>query len=99
MQLCTAAMMLTAATGSPILTQAQNPDARYASWPCYDRTDLELTVDSDGNVVSADYRQAGSTTNDRTLIDLALEAARKAKFKRSSKFTEGGTITYKFNLN
>jgi pullulanase len=48
MQLCTAAMMLTAATGSPILTQAQNPDARYASWPCYDRTDLELTVDSDG---------------------------------------------------
>lgn len=59
---------------------------------------IYVTVDSDGNVVSADYRQAGSTTNDRTLIDLALEAARKAKFKRSSKFTEGGTITYKFNL-
>ena len=48
MQLCTAAMMLTAATGSPILAQAQNPDARYASWPSYDSTDLELTVDSEG---------------------------------------------------
>lgn len=58
-----------------------------------------VTVDAAGNVSSAEFRQTGSTTNDRTLIDLALEAARKAKFNRSSKFTEGGTITYKFNLN
>ena len=60
---------------------------------------IYVTVDAGGNVTSAEFRQTGSTTNDRTLIDLALEAARKAKFNRSSKFTEGGTITYKFNLN
>lgn len=59
---------------------------------------IYVTVDAAGNVVSADFRQEGSTTNNSTLINLALEAARKAKFNRSSKFTEGGTITYKFNL-
>ncbi len=60
---------------------------------------IYVTVDAAGNVTSAEFRQAGSTTNDRTLVELALEAARKAKFNRSSRFTEGGTITYKFNLN
>lgn len=60
---------------------------------------IYVTVDAAGNVTSAEYRQKGSTINNTTLINLALEAARKAKFNRSSRFTEGGTITYKFNLN
>lgn len=59
---------------------------------------IYVTVDAQGNVTSADFRPAGSTTNNTNLINLALEAARKAKFNRSSKFAEGGTITYKFNL-
>lgn len=59
---------------------------------------IKVTVDAAGNVTSANFDPAGSTTNNTTLINLALEAARKAKFNRSSKFTEGGTITYKFNL-
>lgn len=59
---------------------------------------IYVTVDAAGNVTSAEYRQKGSTINNTTLINLALEAARKAKFNRSSRFTEGGTITYKFNL-
>lgn len=59
---------------------------------------IYVTVDAAGNVTSANFRQEGSTTNNTTLINLALEAARKAKFNRSSKFSEGGTITYKFNL-
>ena len=57
-----------------------------------------VTIDSNGNVTSAEVRQQGTTTQDATLRRLALEAARKAKFKPSSRTAQGGTITYKFNL-
>lgn len=57
-----------------------------------------VTVDSDGNVTSAEVRQTGTTTQDPTLRKLALEAARKAKFRPSSRTTQGGTITYVFTL-
>lgn len=57
-----------------------------------------VTIDSNGNVTSAEIRQQGTTTQDATLRRLALEAARKAKFKPSTRTAQGGTITYKFNL-
>lgn len=57
-----------------------------------------VTVDSDGNVTSAEVRQQGSTTQEPTLRRLAVEAARKAKFKQSSLLSQGGTITYVFKL-
>lgn len=57
-----------------------------------------VTVDSDGNVTSAEIRQQGSTTQDPTLRRLAVEAARKAKFRPSSSLSQGGTITYVFKL-
>lgn len=57
-----------------------------------------VTIDSNGNVTSAEIRQQGTTTQDATLRSLALEAARKAKFKPSTRTLQGGTITYKFNL-
>lgn len=57
-----------------------------------------VTIDSNGNVTSAEIRQQGTTTQDATLRRLALEAARKAKFKPSTRTLQGGTITYKFNL-
>ena len=57
-----------------------------------------VTVDSNGNVTSAEIRQQGSTTQDATLRRLAIEAARKAKFKPSPRLSQGGTITYVFKL-
>lgn len=59
---------------------------------------IYVTVDAAGNVTSAEYRQKGSTINNTTLIDLAKEAAYETKFNSSSKFAEGGTITYIFKL-
>jgi TonB family protein len=58
-----------------------------------------VTIDSKGNVTSAEVRDKGTTTQDATLRRLAREAALKAKFNVSSKLSEGGYITYKFNLH
>lgn len=57
-----------------------------------------VTVNSSGDVTSAEIRQQGSTTQDATLRRLAVEAARKAKFKPSTRLSQGGTITYVFKL-
>ena len=57
-----------------------------------------VTVNDDGDVTSAEVRQQGSTTQDATLRRLAVEAALKAKFKPSSRLSQGGTITYVFKL-
>lgn len=59
---------------------------------------IYVTVDSDGNVSTAEIRQQGTTTQNSTLRRLAVEAARKAKFKPSSAISQGGTITYVFKL-
>ena len=58
-----------------------------------------VTIDSKGNVTSAEVRDKGTTTQDATLRRLAREAALKAKFNASSKLSEGGYITYKFKLH
>ena len=60
------------------------------------RVIVEIRVNAAGQVVSAVHK--GGTISDKTTIQLALEAARKAKF------TEGdhdqiGTITYNFKFN
>lgn len=57
-----------------------------------------VTIDSNGNVTTAEIRQQGTTTQDAELRRMAVEAARKAKFKPSTRMSQGGTITYKFNL-
>ena len=57
-----------------------------------------VTVDSNGNVTTAEIRQQGTTTQNSTLRRLAVEAARKAKFKPSSRISQGGTITYVFKI-
>lgn len=57
-----------------------------------------VTVNSNGDVVTAEIRQQGTTTQNSTLRRLAVEAARKAKFKPSSRISQGGTITYVFKL-
>ena len=60
------------------------------------RVIVEIRVNAAGQVVSAVHK--GGTVSDKTTIQLALEAAKKAKF------TEGdhdqiGTITYNFKFN
>ena len=57
---------------------------------------VEIRVNAAGNVISA--KQIGGTISDKQTIQLALDAAKKAKF------TEGehdqiGTITYTFKFN
>lgn len=59
---------------------------------------VAVVIGSDGNVISAEVRQAGTTTNDAELRRKAVEAARKAKFRPSDRMSQGGTITYVFNL-
>lgn len=61
------------------------------------RVVVYVTVDSEGNVATADIDLNGTTTSDGTLRRLALEAARRAKFRPGTN-TIGGTITYDFIL-
>ena len=60
---------------------------------------VKVTIDSDGNVLTADVNLQGTTTSDATLHKLAKEAAKKAKFRASERTVQGGTITYHFKLN
>lgn len=62
------------------------------------RVVVYVTIDSQGNVVSAKVDLEGTTTSDDTLRRLAVEAARKAKFKPSQRTVQGGRITYDFKL-
>ena len=60
------------------------------------RVIVEIRVNAKGDVISATHK--GGTVNDKKTIQLAIDAARKAKF------TEGdhdqiGTITYNFKFN
>ena len=59
---------------------------------------VSVLVDSDGNVTSAKVCLSGTTTTDATLQHLAVEAAKKAKFRPSEQAMQGGTITFVFRL-
>jgi Membrane-bound metallopeptidase len=59
---------------------------------------IEVCVDSDGRVVSADYTQRGSTTSDSELKSKALQAAKAYRFAASNAETQCGTITFNFQL-
>jgi outer membrane biosynthesis protein TonB len=62
------------------------------------RVVIEVCVDGDGRVVSADYTQRGSTTSDSELRNKALAAARGYRFAASGSDKECGTITFNFQL-
>ena len=55
---------------------------------------VRVEVNADGHVVSATMVKG----SDQTLIDLAIEAAKKAKFNKA-KDTSVGTITYVFKIH
>lgn len=61
---------------------------------------VSVKVDRSGKVLFAKYTIKGSTTSNPTLIRLAEEAARGAKFSSDSKVAEEqfGTITFTFKL-
>lgn len=59
---------------------------------------VNVTINSDGDVLTAEVNLQGTTTTDATLHRLAVEAARKAKFRASERTVQGGTITYEFKL-
>ncbi len=59
---------------------------------------IRVKVSKSGSVTHAEYSLSGSNTQDSVLIELALEAARKAKFVESDMESEG-IITYNFELD
>ena len=60
------------------------------------RVALSVCVDASGNVISADFKAAGSTTTDSELIDAAKRNARQYRFAPGSADKQCGTITYNF---
>ena len=59
---------------------------------------VEVCVDSQGNVISADYTMRGSTTNDSELRSKAITWARQHRFAPSTSAKECGTITFNFQV-
>ncbi|MCC7505998.1 MAG: toll/interleukin-1 receptor domain-containing protein [Saprospiraceae bacterium] len=62
------------------------------------RVVVEVCVDGQGNVVSADYTFRGSTTTDSELRSKAISWARQYKFEPSSIEKQCGTLTFNFQL-
>jgi outer membrane biosynthesis protein TonB len=59
---------------------------------------IEVCVDNEGNILSADYTQRGSTTSDSELRNKAIAASKQYRFAASSADKECGTITFNFQL-
>jgi len=57
---------------------------------------INITVDSNGNVIEADFNSRSSGTSNGCLVDNAITYALKAKFNSSDKAIQKGTITYLF---
>ena len=62
------------------------------------RVVIAVCVDSEGRVVSADYKLSGSTTSDSELKDKAIAAAKAYRFGAASISQECGTIAFNFTL-
>ena len=58
---------------------------------------LNITVDPNGNVIFAEIGR-GTTIDNATLRNSAVEAAKMAKFNRISGNNQTGTITYRYSL-
>lgn len=59
---------------------------------------VRVCVDRNGDVISADYTQKGSTTADSELRDIAIRSAKKFRFAKSSVDKQCGTITIDFKV-
>ena len=59
---------------------------------------LNVCIDADGNVLTANYQARGSTTADQDLIDAAIRNAEQYRFSPGDAAKTCGNITYKFIL-
>ena len=73
------------------------PVPRYTSSKDGDVT-ISIKVDRNGNVITAEFTPKGSKNYDQSMVNAAIEAAKKAHFNADPNATEYqyGTITYKF---
>ncbi len=62
------------------------------------RIAVNICLNSDGQVITAKFKAAGSTSLDADLISLAVQNAKEFKFSKGEA-NECGTITYRFNLD
>lgn len=59
---------------------------------------VKVCVNNKGKVIEAKFTQMGSTTTNKVLVDLAIEAARKYKFTPSDIDEQCGNITIEFKV-
>ncbi len=59
---------------------------------------IRVVVDKTGKVLSATYEPKGSTIQDSKMVEDSQAAAKKTIFAEAEAYTQGGIITYKFNL-
>ena len=59
---------------------------------------LDVCVDASGRVISAEYTQRGSTTNDSQLKAAAIRNAKQWRFSSGNVDKQCGTITYRFKV-
>lgn len=59
---------------------------------------VKVCVNSSGKVVEANFTQRGSTTTNKVLVDIAIDAAKKYKFTSSEVETQCGNITIEFKV-
>lgn len=59
---------------------------------------VRVCVDAGGNVISAEFQQGGSTSNDSDLVEIARKNAFLYKFSKGAVDRQCGTITYNFQL-
>ena len=60
---------------------------------------VKACIDSNGNVISAEFTQAGSTATSSRLKQLAVDSAKRWKFAPGNVDKQCGTITFNFRLN
>ena len=59
--------------------------------------EIEISVDEKGNVIDASFKRG--TISDNATRQLAIQAAKKAKFTADKNLKQVGTITYTFTFN
>lgn len=59
---------------------------------------VEICIDGNGNVTSANYTQRGSTTTDSELVNVAIKNAKKYKFGKGELDKQCGNINIDFKL-
>ena len=62
------------------------------------KVNVEVCVNQSGDVISANFTQRGSTTNDSELRNKAINWAKQHKFGSSTNEKECGTILFNFTL-